>query len=166
MRPERASPPLSCRLFPTPPVRTLPGLRAVTSLPNRISSGEETAIRGQRSAFNDALVHRDLSAIDNVLHADYLVMPSFATNCVDKPAILDVYKSYFADPDFVTFERTPDRILIGGNQRCAAETGGWAGLWKSDSGGKRNRSGIYQAEWRLSERGWKLMRESYVLLDD
>lgn len=122
-------------------------------------------IRQQRAIFNDALVHRNLSTIDDILHADYLVMPSFSTDCVDKAGILGAYKNYFADPDFITFVRTPERVVLGFDRCCAAETGDWEGRWKPDSDGNGNRSGVYQAEWRLSpKQGWKLMRENYVLL--
>lgn len=134
-------------------------------MPAEPSPAEVAAIVEARSAFNEALVRKDLAAIDAVLHADYLVMPSFSTSCVDKPAILDTYKSYFADPDFITFARTPEGILLGKDRTRAAETGSWVGKWRGGSEGKGNRSGVYQAEWRLSEHGWKLMRENYVLLE-
>lgn len=166
MRPDRGRTPVSSALFRSQAVRVKPWVRAMKGPPRARPSPEEAAIRGQRSAFNDALVNRDLSVIEGVLHADYLVMPSFSNACMDKPSILKVYDSYFADPDFITFERTPERIVIGRNQRRAAEAGRWAGQWKSGGEGKGSRSGIYQAEWRPSEHGWKLMRESYVLLED
>lgn len=105
-----------------------------------------------------------MSAIDDMLHADYLVMPSFSTNCVDKVAVLDAYKSYFADPDFITFVRIPERVVLGTDRCLAAEIGNWDGRWRLDSEGNGSRSGVYLAEWLLSQQGWKLMRENYVLL--
>lgn len=125
---------------------------------------DEAKIRQARSAFNHALIAQDISAIDALLQEDYAVMPSFSARCFDKPGILDVYRSYFADPGFITFDRMPDSILLGSNGRRAAELGHWRGRWRADSG-ERSRAGIYHAAWLLSDQGWKLARESYVLLE-
>lgn len=135
----------------------------MTDVAFEASLPEEAAILRQRAAFNDALEHRNLAAIDDILHSDYLVMPSFSPSCLEKSAILDAYRDYFADPDFVTFVRTAERIVLGSDRIRAAEIGRWVGRWRSESGSAR--SGVFQAEWRLSGHGWQLMRENYVLLE-
>lgn len=126
-----------------------------------VSAKQEAAIRQARSAFNDALVLKDLSVIDALLVADYAVMPSFSARCFDKPGILDVYRNYFADPAFITFDRMPDSVVFGPDGKRAAEQGRWRGRWR----GQPERAGIYHAAWLLTDRDWKLTRESYVLLE-
>ena len=126
-----------------------------------MSIQNEAMIRQARSAFNDALVSKDLPAIAALLQDDYAVMPSFSTHCFDKPSILDVYRNYFTDPGFITFDRTPDSIILGSDGKRSAELGQWRGLWRGQSA----RAGIYHAAWLLSDQGWKLAKESYVLLE-
>ncbi|WP_052757362.1 YybH family protein [Sphingobium chungbukense] len=129
-----------------------------------MSTQDEAAIRQARSAFNEALFRKDLPAIDAILQDDYAVMPSFSARCFDKSGILGVYRNYFSDPGFVTFDRIADSIIIGTDGKRAAELGQWRGLWRTDSG-ERERTGIYHAAWLPSDLGWKLARESYVLLE-
>ncbi|GBH33143.1 hypothetical protein MBESOW_P4280 [Sphingobium xenophagum] len=136
------------------------GYSGMTDIP----TPDEAKIRQARSAFNDALVAKDISAIDALLAEDYAVMPSFSAHCFDRPGMLDVYRNYFADPGFITFDRAPDSILVGSDGKRAAELGHWRGRWRADSG-ERSRAGIYHAAWFLSDQGWKLKRESYVLLE-
>ena len=126
-----------------------------------VSAQQEAKIRQARSAFNDALVSKDLPFIDALLQTDYAVMPSFSARCFDKPGILDVYRNYFADPAFITFDRTPDSIVFGTDGKRAAETGRWRGLWR----GQPDKAGIYHAAWLLTDQDWKLTKESYVLLE-
>lgn len=125
---------------------------------------DEAAIRQTRSAFNDAIARKDLNAIEAILCDDCLVVPSGSTDHVDKRGMLAVYAGHFADPAFVTFDRTTALVLLSADRRRASELGIWRGSWRSD-GGERARSGSYQAVWLPSQRGWRLIRESYELLD-
>lgn len=125
---------------------------------------DEVQIRKARTAFNDAIVQKDLSAIAAFLEDDYAVMPSFSARCFDRQRILDVYRDYFSDPGFVGFDRVPDRIILSPNRQRAAELGHWRGLWRAGSE-ERGGAGIYHAAWLPSSRGWRLARESYVLVE-
>lgn len=123
---------------------------------------EVDAIRELRSRFNDAIAAHDAERIGECWAPDLHVGTSAGAPLVGREQVRRAFEQFFADPDFLRFVRTPDRILIGEDGRTAAEQGAWTGHWRSS----RVQSGLYLAAWHKAGRYWKLASELYVPLSE
>lgn len=74
-------------------------------------------------------------------------------------AVVEAFAGQFADPDFVTYVRTPQTVEVDAQGVRAAEHGRWTADWKGPE-----MAGSYLAVWRKSLGQWILESELYVTL--
>jgi len=120
-------------------------------------------IRTLRAQSNAAIAAHDFEAMRRFFVDDYTILPGSSGASFDIEAFRRRIAPSFADPTFVTYIRTPTRIVVGSSGRRAAEVGRWLGIWRSPQGEMRL-SGIYQAMWVPTPAGWRLKNESFVSL--
>ena len=123
----------------------------------------EAAIRAERARLNAAIAAHDFNSMKRSFLTDYTIFPGSSGAPFDVDAFARRLAPTFADPGFVTYIRTPERIFVSAQGKRAAETGHWLGLWHKADGTMRL-SGIYQATWMPTADGWRLKNESYVSL--
>lgn len=127
------------------------------------AKASEAAIRAQRAASNAAIAAHDLAGMRAVLSPDYTVLPG-SSGLPSRLADFDArIGATFGDPAFVTYIRTPERVVVAGSGKRAAESGSWVGVWRKPDGEMRL-SGVYQATWMPTAKGWRLLNESFVSL--
>lgn len=122
-----------------------------------------TEIRALRAQSNAAIAAHDADALRGLFLPDYTVLPGSSGAPSDRAATIERLAAAFIDPTFVTYVRTPTRIVIGTSGKRAAETGTWVGIWRKPDGIMRV-SGVYQAMWLPTPQGWRLKNESFVSL--
>ncbi len=76
------------------------------------------------------------------------------------PAVLEAFAAQFADPDFITYERTTASVELDQDEARAAEGGRWVASWR----GAPTLSGSYLAVWRKVTGQWVIESELYVTL--
>jgi len=74
-------------------------------------------------------------------------------------AIIAAFEAQFADPSFVTYERTTSGVELDAEGARAAETGNWVATWKDASS-----SGPYLAVWKKVRGQWVIESETFVTL--
>jgi ketosteroid isomerase-like protein len=126
-------------------------------------AGVAARIRALRAESNAAIAAHDFEAMRRFFVDDYTILPGSSGASFDIEAFRRRIAPTFADPTFVTYVRTPTRIIVGGSGKRAAETGRWVGTWRTPQGEMRL-SGIYQAMWVPTPAGWRLKNESFVSL--
>lgn len=123
---------------------------------------EEAAIRELRARFNAAIAAHDRQRIGECWAADIHVSTSDGEPLLGRAAVQQAFERFFADPDFVTFLREPERVELSADGRVAAEHGRWTGRWRSTPAMR----GAYLAAWHKSGRRWLLTAELYVPLEE
>ena len=127
------------------------------------TAGVAARIRALRAQSNAAIAAHDFEGMRQFFVDEYTILPGSSGASFDIAAFRRRIAPTFADPTFVTYVRTPDRIIVGGSGKRAAETGRWVGTWRTPQGELRL-SGIYQAMWVPTPAGWRLKNESFVSL--
>lgn len=125
---------------------------------------EADAIRAQRQLFNAAIAAHDARRISACWLPDIQVSTSSGRPLIGRDAVQQAFEQFFADPAFVTFERTPDQVTISSDGRTAAETGHWVGSWRGNPPSMMR--GAYMASWQKDGGRWLIQAELYVPLDD
>ncbi len=74
--------------------------------------------------------------------------------------IVRAFAAQFADPDFVTYLRTPETVSLDARGERAAEQGRWTADWKGQA-----MAGTYLAVWRKALGQWVIESELYVTLE-
>jgi ketosteroid isomerase-like protein len=121
------------------------------------------AIKALRARSNAAIAAHDVSRLKPLQTADYTILPGSLGKPLAWPELETRLSQTFKDATFVTYLRTPRRIVIGSSRKRAAETGTWLGTWRKKDGEMRL-SGVYQAVWVPRPEGWRLQNESFVTL--
>lgn len=119
-------------------------------------------IRTQRARSNAAIAAHDAKALPPLYVQDPTVIRGSSGGVLRGAEAMDLSFA-FSDPDFVTYERTPDTVTISQGGARAAEYGHWTGRWKKP-GGDAVLSGVYLAAWVKEGGAWKLRSESFVSL--
>lgn len=88
-------------------------------------------------------------------------MPSGGTRLTGRSAVREALAANFADPDFITFRRAADRIVIDPEGGAAQESGRWKGLWKNGRG-RSALGGSYTAEWHFDGERWLIFAEAFI----
>ncbi|HMG48404.1 MAG TPA: nuclear transport factor 2 family protein [Allosphingosinicella sp.] len=127
------------------------------------TTGVAAQIRALRAQSNAAIAAHDFEGMRRFFVDDYTILPGSSGASFDIEAFRRRIVPTFADPTFVTYVRTPIRIIVGRSGKRAAETGRWVGTWRTPQGEMRL-SGIYQAMWVPTPAGWRLKNESFVSL--
>lgn len=118
---------------------------------------EEAAIRRLREQSNAAIARHDAGPARAILHDDARIIGSNGDLFDGAAAMARAFEERFADPDFVTYVRSPVSIEMDGV--TAAETGRWIGRWKHGE-----ISGSYLARWRREPAGWRIVAELFIPL--
>lgn len=120
----------------------------------------ETAIRQAREESNRRIAAHDANGAVAMMADAVLVIPSGGGPITGRAAVRAAFAAGFADPDFLTYERRPDRIEVTADGSGATETGRWRGLWKPRSG-QPALSGRYTARWRQEGGRWITLSEIF-----
>ncbi|WP_050418936.1 YybH family protein [Bradyrhizobium tropiciagri] len=121
-------------------------------------SNDEAAIRALRHASNTAIAARKADRAAAFLSQDAKIVGSDGALIDGMSAMQRAFEKSFADPDFLTYHRTPQSVTVAGS--TAAESGQWHGRWK-----ERTVGGAYLARWRRHVDGWQIVAELYIPLD-
>jgi len=126
-------------------------------------SDAATAIRAVRESSNQAIAAHDIRALPGTWVDDVHVTAGAGTLIEGSDAMADAFASSFADPQFVTYRRTPNSITVSEGGGRAAEAGKWVGTWhKAD--GEMNVRGVYLAQWVQRDGTWRIRSEVFVTL--
>ncbi len=136
---------------------------AVLLLAAASSASDGAKIRGLRTQSNAAIAAHDYGAMRRFFTPDYTILPGSSGRAFSADDMAKRIAGDFDDPTFITYVRTPQRLLISDRRERAAETGRWVGTWKKADGMMRM-SGVYQATWNPTPAGWRLKNESFVTL--
>jgi ketosteroid isomerase-like protein len=128
-----------------------------------VPTGDVAEIRRLRAQSNAALAAHRIEALRPALAEGYTAFPGSSGRPFTAAQLEARLAAVFADPTFVTYVRTPRRIVVAGSGKRAAETGTWLGRWRK-SDGEMRLTGIYQATWVPQHGGWRLLNESFVTL--
>lgn len=124
---------------------------------------DSAMIRSARATSNAAIARHDAAAAVAVVREDVQVIASGGTLVPDRLAMRAAFERSFADPNFVTFVRTPQQIEVARDRTTAAEQGQWTGRWKTPCG-PRLVTGRYLARWAKSAAGWQIAAELFIPL--
>lgn len=125
--------------------------------------GDSAEIRRMRAQSNAAIAAHRADDAGRFFTPDYTALPGSSGRPVSAEQTVSRFAAAFADPGFVTYVRTPKRIVLAGSGKRAAESGVWLGLWHKQDGEMRL-TGVYQATWVPREGSWRLLNESFVTL--
>jgi ketosteroid isomerase-like protein len=120
----------------------------------------ETAIRRLRAESNRRIAAHDADGAVAMMADGVMVIPSGGGPITGRAAVRSAFLAGFADPDFLTYDRQPERIEIAADGLSATETGRWRGLWKPGSG-QPTLAGRYTARWRQEAGGWVTLSEIF-----
>ncbi len=124
---------------------------------------EQQEIRRLRAEFNRAIAAHDAAGLPKFWREDLHVTTGVGKQLTGSAAVRAAFETIFADPGFVTYTRTPDKIELSASGARAAESGHWRGEWKKPDG-KMEWRGTYLAMWRKENNQWLLQSELYVSL--
>ena len=127
------------------------------------ASADEGEIRAARDRSNAAIAAHRYEGVAAELSPDYSILPGSLGRPLTAAQVAERMAEGMRDPHFVTYTRTPERIVIASNRKRAVETGKWVGIWNKEDGRMRL-EGVYQATWVPQGSGWKLLNESFVSL--
>ncbi|MEA3034269.1 MAG: hypothetical protein QOH04_20 [Sphingomonadales bacterium] len=127
------------------------------------AAADEAAIRAARARSNAAIAAHRFEDMRQMLLPDYVLLPGSLGKALGVEEAGRRLAIAFAEPGFVTYVRTPRRIVRATSGKRVSETGTWIGTWRKADGTMRL-SGIYQAMWVPTPGGWKLQNESFVSL--
>jgi uncharacterized protein YqgV (UPF0045/DUF77 family) len=124
---------------------------------------DDFEIRSARERSNAAIAAHRYAGVAAELAPDYTVIPGSLGRPLGAVEAAKRMEVGMRDPSFVTYVRTPDRVIVAASRKRAVESGKWVGIWnKSD--GEMRLEGVYQATWIPRAGGWKLLNESFVSL--
>lgn len=121
------------------------------------------AIRVSRLANNRAIAAHDLKAFAPMFADDAVFVWSNGSSAVGKADLEKKFAQDFADPAFITYIRTPNRISVSDTGLRAVEHGTWTAL-KHNAQGETRYGGDYAAHWAKDDKGWHVRGELYVKL--
>jgi hypothetical protein len=127
------------------------------------AGGDIAEIRGLRARSNAALAAHRVEDLRPLLADGYTAFPGSSGLPFSSEQLERRLAAAFADPTFVTYVRTPKRIVLASSGKRAAESGIWLGRWRKADGEMRL-TGLYQAMWVPRDGGWRLLNESFITL--
>lgn len=136
---------------------------AAGALAASAAPSDAAQIRALRAQSNAAIAAHDYAALRRFFTSDYTILPGSSGRPFSADDMAKRIAGDFTDPTFVTYVRTPQRIVISDRRLRAAESGRWVGIWRKPDGTMRI-SGVYQATWNPTPAGWRLKNESFVTL--
>jgi len=133
------------------------------SLSVSAAEGDIGAILALRADSNAGLLAHDADRV--LLHTtdDFILVGGASCGHVGKSVIRRYYIDGFANPDLVTYVRTPDQVTVSDAGDRASERGKWQGIWRSSKTGSLMGS-EYLAHWVKKDGVWVTLAEVYVTL--
>jgi len=119
----------------------------------------EDAIRARRRLTNKIIAAHEAARLRPFFAADAKLIAGEGSLIVGADEIVAAFAAQFADPDFVTYVRTPERIELDAAGGRAAEHGRWVATWKAGE-----MAGPYLAVWRKVTGQWVIESETFVTL--
>lgn len=119
----------------------------------------EDAIRARRRLTNKFIAAHEAQRLAPFFVADANLIGGEGGLISGALLIVEAFAAQFADPDFITYERTPTLVTPDMDDARAAERGTWVGRWKDQTLG-----GDYLAVWRKVTGQWVIEQELYVTL--
>lgn len=113
-----------------------------------------------RTAFNKAIVEKDIDAIAAVLADDVILVTGTDSDIFtgrDKQTSL--WEADFAADHRTLYERTSQCVSVSPLRPIALETGVWRGVSTANAGNFT--AGTYAAKWRLIDGAWRVEAEIY-----
>jgi ketosteroid isomerase-like protein len=129
----------------------------------RQANGDEQTIRRLRAEFNRAIAAHEIGALPKYWREDLHVTTGVGRQLAGRDAARGAFETIFADPTFITYTRTPEKVELSASGVRASESGRWAGEWKKPDGTMEWR-GTYLAMWRKESGQWLIQSELYVAL--
>jgi ketosteroid isomerase-like protein len=114
-----------------------------------------------RARHNAAIAVRDLDGVMEIVAPDYVLVSGDGSIIRSHAEVREAWRGEFANPGFVKYVRTPDRIEVGDGH--VAETGRWKGVFRGP-GGEAKPHGRYLVHWRRTPEGWRTVADIYVTL--
>jgi ketosteroid isomerase-like protein len=138
------------------------GLRPVSQMqPERLSmTTPSDAIAARRKLTNRLIAGKDAARLAPFLAGDVKVIAGDGSLILGARDVLAAFAGQFADPDFVAYVRTTQRIDLDAEGARAAEHGTWVGTWRTAG----EQSGTYLAVWRKVTGQWVIESELFVTL--
>ena len=119
----------------------------------------EDAIRARRRLTNKLIAAHEAARLKPFFAPDIRLIAGDGGLILGADAVVAAFAGQFADPDFVTYVRTPQTVEIDVQGERAAEQGRWIADWKGSE-----MAGAYLAVWRKSLGQWVIESELYVTL--
>ena len=133
------------------------------SMSVRAADGDVSTILSLRDDSNAGLLAHNVDRV--LLHTteDFILVGGTSGGHVGKSVIRRYYIDGFANPDLVTYVRTPDQVTVSDAGDRASERGKWQGVWRNPKTGSLM-SGEYLAHWIKKDGVWVTLAEVYVTL--
>ena len=119
----------------------------------------DDAIRARRRLTNKFIAAHDAQRLRPFFAADAKLIAGEGSLIVGADEIVAAFAGQFADPEFITYVRSPEHIEPDAAGVRAAEHGRWVASWKSGQ-----MSGPYLAVWRKVTGQWVIESETFVTL--
>lgn len=120
-------------------------------------------IRSLRETSNRAIAAHDMAAFLPVFADDAAFVFSNGSSAHGKAELQTLFARDFADPAFVAYVRTPQRVSVSDAGVRAVEHGTWT-AFKREPRGETHYGGDYMAHWFKTPQGWQIRGEIYVKL--
>ncbi|WP_353230485.1 nuclear transport factor 2 family protein [Novosphingobium sp.] len=124
---------------------------------------DEAQIIAARGASNRAIAAHDMAAFVPFFAEDAVFVWSNGSSAIGRAGLTAAFAGDFADPAFVAYIRTPERVSVAQTGARAAEHGTWTAI-KREPRGETRYGGDYAAHWVRSAGGWHVVGELYVKL--
>jgi hypothetical protein len=119
----------------------------------------DSAIRARRRLTNKLIAAHAADRLRPFFATDMKLIVGDGALVLGGDAVVAAFAAQFRDPDFVTYERTPETVTPDADETRAAEQGSWVATWRSGV-----MSGVYLAVWRKVTGQWVIESELYVTL--
>jgi ketosteroid isomerase-like protein len=119
----------------------------------------DDAIRARRRLTNKLIAAHEAARLKPFFAPDIRLIAGDGALLLGADAVVEAFAGQFADPDFVTYLRTPETVELDAAGARASEHGRWTADWKGSE-----MSGTYLAVWRKTHGQWVIESELYVTL--
>ena len=120
----------------------------------------EDAIRARRRLTNKLIAAHEAARLRPFFAPDVKLIVGDGGLILGADAVVEAFAAQFADPDFVTYLRTPQTVELDAAGARAAKHGRWSADWKGQA-----MAGAYLAVWKKSLGQWVIESELYVTLE-
>jgi ketosteroid isomerase-like protein len=118
------------------------------------------AVAARRKLTNRLIARKDASRLAPFFSPDVKVIAGDGSLILGARDVLAAFAGQFADPDFVAYVRSTQRIDLDAEGARAAEHGTWVGTWRTAG----EQSGAYLAVWKKVTGQWVIESELFVTL--